>query len=67
MSIKTSECSAIKEVPFTINLTLEEERKKLDELGKSIAAEEKLNYEGYIVYTEEPYSIEKAKPTLFFN
>lgn len=63
----TSECSVIKEVPFTINLAHKEERKKLDELGEAIARQENLRYEGYIVYTDVPYSVENAKPTLFFN
>jgi len=44
-----------------------EERDKLDRIGEEIAAKEKLHYEGYYVNTVEPYSLEKAKPILFFN
>ena len=65
--MQTSECSVIKEVPFTVNLAHKEEREKLDALGEKIATEEHLHYEGYIVFTDVPYSVENAKPTLFFN
>ena len=65
--MRTSECSVKKELPFTINITLKEERDKLNLLGEEIAGKKGLHYEGYTVYTAEPYSIEKAKPTLFFN
>ncbi len=65
--MQTSECSVIKELSETINLTNEAERKKLDELGKKIAAQEKLRYEGYIAFTDAPYSVNKAKATLFFD
>jgi hypothetical protein len=65
--MRTSECSVKKELPFTINVIHKEERDKLDQLGKEIAVKEGLHYEGYTVYTAEPYSIEKAKPTLFFD
>ena len=49
--MQTSECSVTKELPDPINLSSEEERKKLDELGKQIASQEKLHYEGYIAFT----------------
>ena len=62
-----NECSAIKELPDPINLSNDEERKRLDELGNQIASQEKLHYEGYIAFTDTPYSISKAKTTLCFN
>jgi len=65
--MQTNECSVIKEVPFTVNLTHQDEVEKLNQMGESVAAKEHLHYEGYIVFTDVPYSVEKAKPTLFFN
>lgn len=65
--MQTSECTVIKEVPETINLKIPEERTKLASLGENIASKEGLHYEGYIAYTDSPYSIEHAKLTLFFD
>jgi len=65
--VRTSECAVKKVLPFTVNIILSEERQKLDKLGLEIAAKEGLNYEGYSVITTDPYSIENAKPTLYFN
>ena len=65
--MQTSECSLIKEVPFTINLMNPNERKKIEDLGQTLATKEKLHYEGYIVFTDAPYSVENGKATLFFN
>ncbi|MEA3494235.1 MAG: hypothetical protein U9R38_07645 [Candidatus Margulisiibacteriota bacterium] len=65
--MRTSECTVIKEVPETINLKVPEERNKLASLGETIASKEGLHYEGYIAYTDIPYSIEHAKLTLFFD
>jgi hypothetical protein len=65
--MQTSDCSVIKELPDTVNLTKEEERKKIEEIGKNIASKEHLHYEGYIAYTDTPYSVTKAKTTLFFD
>ena len=65
--MRTSECYAKKELPFTINIVIDDERKKLDSLGQEIASKEGLNYEGYTVTTLEPYSLDKAKAILFFN
>ncbi len=65
--MRTSECSVIKELPETFNLTLKEERNKVANLGETIATKEGLHYEGYLAYTEAPYSVEKAKLTLLFN
>ncbi|NQT29043.1 MAG: hypothetical protein HQ596_00580 [Candidatus Saganbacteria bacterium] len=65
--MQTNECSVIQELPDPINLTLEDERKKIDELGKRIASQKHLHYEGYIAYTDTPYSIREAKTTLFFD
>jgi hypothetical protein len=65
--MQTSECTVIKELPDTINLTREEERKKLEKIGNDIATKEHLHYEGYIAYTDTPYSVTKAKTTLFFD
>lgn len=65
--MRTSECSVKKELPFTVNLVSKEERKNLEQLGKKIAVKIGLHYEGYNACTIDPYSVEKAKPTLFFN
>ncbi|MBU1026930.1 MAG: hypothetical protein KKA31_04295 [Candidatus Margulisbacteria bacterium] len=63
----TSECSVIKELPKTVNLASTKERKQLDELGKKIASQENLHYEGYVAFTDAPYSLDQAKATLFFD
>jgi len=65
--MRTSECTVIKEIPDTINLTSIEERNKLELIGNDIASKDRLHYEGYIAYTDSPYSVEKAKITLFFD
>ena len=65
--MRNSECSVKKDLTFTVNVIHKEERENLDQLGKEIAIKEGLHYEGYSVYTADPYSIEKAKPTLYFN
>ena len=65
--MRTSECAVKKVLPFTINVTCQEEREKLDQLGSEIAAKEGLRYEGYSACTTEPYSIKNAKPTLYFD
>jgi hypothetical protein len=64
--MRISEDSVKKELPFTVNLSRKEERDNLDELGKKAAEQIGLHYDGYWACTVEPYSIEKAKPTLFF-
>ena len=64
--MRTSECAVKKVLPFTVNLALAEERKNLDKLGSELAEKEGLHYEGYSLYTGEPYSIEQAKPVLYF-
>ena len=65
--METHDCAVIKEVPETIDLTKKEERKRLETLGKKIARREKLHYEGYIAFTDVPYSVDHAKTTLFFD
>ena len=65
--MQTSDCAVIKEVPETVNLASTEERKKLDELGNQIASQEHLHYEGYIAFTDTPYSVDHAKTTLCFD
>ena len=65
--MQTNECSVIKEVPFLVNLIRDNERKRIDLLGEEIATKEHLHYEGYIAVTYDPYSVEKAKTTLFFD
>jgi hypothetical protein len=65
--MQTSDCAVIKEVPETVNLASAEERKKLDELGNQIASQEHLHYEGYIAFTDVPYSVDHAKTTLCFD
>lgn len=64
--VRTSECAVKKVLPFTVNVVRPEEREKLNRLGQEIAAQENLKYEGYSVITQEPYSIEQAKATLYF-
>lgn len=63
----TNECTVIKEVPETVDLTKKAERTKLEKLGNKIARQEKLHYEGYIAFTDAPYSVDHAKTTLFFD
>ncbi len=65
--MQTNECSMIKEIPDTIDLTRTEERKKIDLLGQRIASKEHLHYEGYIAFTDSPYSVDHAKATLCFD
>lgn len=65
--MQTSECSVIKEVPFLVNLRLDNERNRIKLLGEEVATKEHLHYEGYIAITYSPYSVEEAKTTLFFN
>ena len=65
--MQTSECTAIKELSETINLSKEEERNRLSLLGENIASKEHLHYEGYIAFTGSPYDVEHAKTTLFFD
>ena len=65
--MQTSECPVIKELPDPINLADEQARKRLDQLGQQIASQEHLHYEGYIAFTGEPYSVDKAKTTLCFD
>lgn len=59
-------CPIKKELPFTINISLKEDRDKLDQLGQAIADREEIRYEGYSVSTTAPYSVDKGLPTLFF-
>jgi hypothetical protein len=61
------ECSVKKELPFTIDVSHIEELKDLNRMGEEIANNAGLHYEGYYLFTIEPYSPEKARPILFFN
>ncbi|MFH1826784.1 MAG: hypothetical protein ABH823_05825 [bacterium] len=63
----TSECTVIEELPNVIDLMSEDQRKKLDEIGSQHAAQRELHYEGYIAFTDTPYSVNQAKVTLFFD
>ncbi len=65
--MRASECSVKKELPYTVNLILKEERENLDQIGKRIAVQIGLHYDGYTACTVDPYSVEKAKATLFFH
>jgi len=65
--MRTSECTVKKIIPFTVNIAHKEDRESLDKLGNEIATKEGIHYEGYSVCTTEPYSIEKAKATLYFD
>ncbi len=62
-----AQCFGNRVLPFTVNITRPEERERLNELGTEIALQEGLHYEGYTVVTVEPYTIEQAKPTLYFD
>jgi hypothetical protein len=61
------ECSAVKELPETFNLVIADDRTNLAKLGELIAVREGLHFEGYVAYTDTPYSVENAKITLCFN
>lgn len=65
--MRTSECAVKKVLPFTVNVVRLEEREKLNQIGQEIASKEGIHYQGYSVITQEPYSIEQAKATLYFN
>jgi hypothetical protein len=65
--MQVNECCVEKVLPFLVNLSLPEEREKLDRLGNEIASQEGLHYEGYFASTIEPYDLEHAKAALFFN
>lgn len=62
-----TECFGNRVLPFTVDITRPEERERLNDLGTEIALQEGLRYEGYTVVTVEPYNIEHAKPTLYFD
>lgn len=65
--MRVSECASQLTLPYTVNMTHPEERAKVEEAGQSIAREKGLNYEGYAVFTSEPFSLEQAKAVLYFN
>ena len=65
--MRVSECTVKKVLPFTVNVIHQEEREKLDRMGTEIATKEGLHYEGYSLCTTEPYSVEQAKPVLYFD
>lgn len=65
--MRPRECVVRQELPETINLAVDDERKRLIKLGEEIALQRGLHFEGYIAYTGEPYSIEKARLILCFN
>ena len=62
-----SVCPYKKNVPFTINIYSKEDRERLSILGQQIAQQEGIKFEGYYLDTQEPYSVEAAKATLFFE
>jgi len=65
--MRAAECAVKKVLPFTVNITRKEERENLNHLGQEIARQEGLHYQGYSVSTIEPYSLEQAKATLYFD
>lgn len=65
--MRIAECFGNRVLPFTVNITRPEEREKLNQLGTEIAVKEGLRYEGYSVVTVEPYTLENAKATLYFD
>ena len=65
--MRVSECSGKRVLPFVVNISRLEERERINQIGSDIASEESLHYEGYSVVTADPYSIESAKVTLYFN
>lgn len=65
--MRIAECFGNRVLPFTVNVTRPDEREKLNRLGNEIAVKEGLHYEGYSVVTIDPYTIENAKATLYFD
>lgn len=65
--MRVSECAGEVILPFTVNTIRQNELKKLELLGDKIAKKEGVHFEGYSVWTAEPYSLEEAKPFLYFN
>jgi len=65
--MRVAECVREMILPEAINVSLAEEREKLNRLGSEIADREGLHYEGFTAVTIEPYSIEHAKTVLYFN
>jgi hypothetical protein len=65
--MRIAECFGNRVLPFTVNVTRREEREKLNQLGCEIAVKEGLHFEGYSVVTVEPYTVENAKATLYFD
>jgi len=61
-----TDCTLRKDVPFLVNACRPEDREKLERLGQDLAQKEGFRFEGYSLCTLEPYSIDKAKATLFF-
>jgi len=62
-----SVCTYKKELPFTINIAQPQDREIVEKIGQVLAQKSGLNYEGYGVCTVEPYSLEKARPILYFD
>ena len=61
-----SECAGKIVLPFTVDVIRPEEREKLNRLGTEIAAREGVRFKGYSVVMVEPYSVNNAKPILYF-
>ena len=56
-----------KDVIFTVNVLERKDLDKLAKLGSEIAQKEGLKFDGYTLCTINPYSLDKAKPTLLFS
>lgn len=62
-----NQCPMKMRAPFTINVLSQAEREKLANLGQEIAVKKNVHFEGYILDTQEPYALDHAKATLFFD
>lgn len=54
-------------VPFTVDALKQQDRAKVENFGKEVAERDHIHFEGYILDTQEPYSLDHAKATLFFD
>ncbi|HVN66931.1 MAG TPA: hypothetical protein VMT55_01040 [Candidatus Sulfotelmatobacter sp.] len=65
--MRVAECVREMILPNTVDVTVSEEREKLNRLGSEIAVKEGFHFEGYTAATIEPYSLQNAKAVLYFN
>ena len=60
-------CPYHKKLDHTINVMRDEERENIKKEGENIAVLSGKHFEGCFFVTEEPYSLEKALPILYFD